>query len=65
LTAQTTDDYELTPGYSLEWDQKKRKVLIKQEPWVVKDDDGVDSYSLLPHPIVVAMIKQVADVLDL
>lgn len=65
VAKETADDYEITPGYSLEWDRKNKKVIVKEEPWVVKDDNGVDSYSLLAPAVVVSMIKQIADVLDL
>ncbi|MDO8663687.1 MAG: nucleoside monophosphate kinase [Candidatus Wildermuthbacteria bacterium] len=59
------DDYEITPGYVFNWDSKKKKVEIKEEPWVVKDDEGVDSYSLMPPPVVVSLIKQIVQVLGL
>ncbi len=57
------DDYEITPGYRYELDGEKVKVI--EEPYVVKDDDGIESYSLLPAPVGVALIKQVAQVLGL
>ncbi|MFA5355562.1 MAG: nucleoside monophosphate kinase [Candidatus Paceibacterota bacterium] len=59
------DDYEITPGYSYKWDAKKKKVEIQEKPWVVKDDEGKDSYSLMPPPVVVSMIKQMVKVLGL
>ncbi len=58
------DDYEITPAYSYERDASG-KIKIIESPWVVKDDDGVDSYSLLPAPVALAMIKQIAEVLEL
>ena len=51
------DDYEITPGYNYEWGANG-KVKVKESQWVVKDDGGNDSYSLLPPPIVVSFIKQ-------
>lgn len=57
------DDYELTPAYRYELEGEKVKVI--EEPWTVKDDDGVLSYSLLPAPVAVALIKQTAQVLGL
>lgn len=57
------DDYELTPAYRYELEGGKVKVI--EEPWTVKDDDGVLSYSLLPAPVAVALIKQTVQVLDL
>ncbi len=57
------DDYEITPAYHYELDDKGN-VKIVEKPWVVKDDDGVPSYSLFSAPVVVALIKHVAKVLD-
>jgi adenylate kinase family enzyme len=59
------DDYEITPEYIFEVDKKSKKVKIKERPWVVKDNDGIPSYSLLPPPVVVSLIKQLADVFNL
>jgi adenylate kinase family enzyme len=59
------DDYEITPIYDYEWDKKTKIVRIKEKPWVVLDDDGVPSYSLLPPPVVVSLIKQMVEVLGL
>lgn len=56
------DGYELTPAY----DYKLRAdgtVETIESPWVIKDDDGVESYSLLPAAVCVSLIKQVAQVL--
>jgi len=58
------DDYELTPAYRYEL-QSDGSVKTIEERWVVKDDEGVDSYSLLPAAVVVTMLKQVAEVLGL
>lgn len=63
--AETVDDYEITPSYRYEWDRAAAEVRVLEEPWVVKDDEGVDSYSLLPPAIVVSFIKQTARVLGL
>lgn len=59
------DDYELTPEYSFSWDPKKRVVNVIEKHWTVKDDNGVESYSLLAPPVVVVMIKQLVEVLGL
>jgi len=59
------DNYEITPEYVLEWDTKEKKVKISQKPWVVLDDEGVESFSLLPQPVVVSLIKQMVDVFNL
>ena len=57
------DEYEITPKYSYRWDKTRQKVEVKKRPWVVKDDEGLPSYSLLPAPVVVSLIKQLADFL--
>lgn len=59
------DDYEITPGYRYEWEESKKEVRVIEEPWVVNDDDGVPSYSLLPAAVVVSFIKQVSGALGL
>jgi len=59
------DDYEITPEYSFKWNSKKRKVEVIEKTWTVKDDNGVESYSLLAPPVVVSMIKQLVEALDL
>ncbi|XOA42875.1 MAG: nucleoside monophosphate kinase [Candidatus Nealsonbacteria bacterium] len=63
--ANFVDDYEITPEYIFEWDKKIKKVKIKEKPWVVTDDEGVSSYSLLPPPVVVSLIKQLVDVFNI
>lgn len=62
--AEFVDDYEITPAYSYELEASGR-VKTAEGPWTVKDDEGVDSYSLLPAPVALAMIKQIADILNL
>ncbi len=61
---EVVDDYEITPEYYYELDDKN-KVQIMERPWQVKDNKGVPSYSLMPPPVVVSMIKQIASVLHL
>ena len=58
------DDYEITPGYRYELEEGGN-VKVIEEPWTIKDDAGEDSYSLLPAPVAVALIKQTAQVLGL
>lgn len=57
------DNYEITPEYSFERTGEKIKVIEK--PWRVLDDNGVESVSLLSAPVVVALLKQLVDVLNL
>ena len=59
------DDYEVTPNYIFTHNEKTDEVTITEAAWVVKDDDGVDSYSLLAAPVVVALIKQLTKALNL
>lgn len=55
------DDYELTPEYVLRWDGKK--VQVMEKPWLVKDDGGVESYSLMAPAVTVSLLKQLREVL--
>jgi adenylate kinase family enzyme len=57
------DDDEITPEYSYSWEEKEKKVLVNEKSWTVKDDNGVESYSLLAAPVVVTLIKQLPDTL--
>jgi len=58
------DAYEITPEYVLTWDAKNEKVKVEEKPWKVKDDNGVESNSLLAPPVVVGLIKQLYGVLE-
>jgi adenylate kinase family enzyme len=59
------DKYEITPEYVLNWNVKDEKVEVAEKPWTIKDDNGVECYSLLAAPVVVAFIKQLVDVLEI
>jgi len=59
------DDYEITPEYSYKQDEKTKNIKIIEKPWQVLNNEGVPSYSLLPPPIVVSLIKQMVAVLHL
>lgn len=59
------DEYELTPEYVLNWDANRKKVTVVEKPWTVKDDNGVESNSLLAPPVVVALIKQLVEALEI
>jgi len=59
------DDYELTPEYAYRFSGKNKKIEIIEKPWQINDDKEVLSYSLMPPPVVVSMIKQMVDVLNL
>lgn len=62
-SSDLVDDYEITPTYSYELDQATGKVKINESPWVINNDEGVPSNSLLPPPVVLSLIKQLAPVL--
>lgn len=62
---QYIDRYEITPAYRYEWRADGGKVEVIEEPWVVSDNNGEPSYSLLPAAVAVALIRQTADVLGL
>ena len=57
------DDYEITPEYVFHWQEKENKVEVEEKPFIVKDDNGIPSYSLLAQPVVVSLIKQLAKIL--
>jgi len=59
------DNYEITPEYSFKWNSKAEKVDIMEKPWIIKDDNGIDCFSLLPAPVVLVMIKQLPEVLGI
>lgn len=59
------DEYEITPEYVYQWDEKEKKVITKERSWVIPDDEGEPSYSLLAPPVAVSLIKQIVEVLSL
>ena len=65
IAEEYVDKYEITPEYQYEWDKNNKKVKIIEKSWMVKDSEGVASYSLMPPPVVVSMIKQIVNVLGL
>jgi len=63
LASKLVDNYEITPEYYYQCDGNK--VVVKEKPWVILDDEGVPSYSLLPAQITLSLIKQLAKILNL
>jgi len=59
------DDYEITPAYSYSWDEGKKAVRVTEVPWIIKDDQGTESYSLLAPAVVVPLIKELVKALRL
>lgn len=64
MAKKHSDDYEITPAYRYVLD-KNQKPKIIEEPWTIKDDNGKVSYSLLPAPVAVSLIKQISKALHL
>ncbi|MFH1523014.1 MAG: nucleoside monophosphate kinase [Patescibacteria group bacterium] len=56
------DDYEITPEYVYELDQDENAKTI-EKPWIIKDDEGQEAYSLLAPPVAISLIKQLAKLL--
>ncbi len=65
VAKEYVDDYEITPGYRYGWNAAAKKTNVIEEPWVVSDDNGKPSISLLPAPVVVSFLHQVVKALDL
>ncbi len=63
IAFESFDDYEITPEYAYTWNKDKNEVEIEEKPWEITDDNGVVSFSLLPPPVVVSLIKQLADII--
>ncbi|MCA9389970.1 nucleoside monophosphate kinase [candidate division WWE3 bacterium] len=51
------DEYEITPEFVFDHNANN-EVEISTKPWVVKDSDGSDAYSLMAAPVVLSFIKQ-------
>lgn len=62
---EIADDYEITPEYSYEYDEKNNKVNVIKKPYIVEDDEGIEVYSLLAPPVALTLIKQLVKVLSL
>ena len=59
------DDYEITPEYVYNWNEKEGKVETSEKPWEILDDEGVACNSLMPPPVVVSLIKQLVKALGI
>jgi len=55
------DDYEITPSY--EYKLNGEQVEVMETPYVVKDDEGIGSYSLMAPAVVISLVKQLYSVL--
>ena len=65
LASKYVDNYEITPEYCFQWDEKNEKVEIKERPWLIKNNEGEELVSLLAQPVVVSLIKQMVQVLKI
>lgn len=65
LAKNYIDDYEITVEYSCQLDPKTNQIKISEKPWVIKDDQGKDAYSLQASPVAISLIKQLVKVLNL
>ncbi len=63
--ATSVDEYELTPEYHYQRNPETGEIKTLEKPWTVKDDAGVESYSLMPSAVALSLIKQVATTLGL
>ncbi len=61
---ELVNDYEITPEYSYRVDENGQVEKI-EKPWQIKNDEGVEAYSLLAPPLVVSLIKQLVDALEI
>lgn len=61
----TVDPYEITPAYKYHYNEQTQEVEISEEPWIIPDDQGVDSFSLLAAPVVLSLIVQIHAILGL
>lgn len=59
------DEYEITPEYNYEFDKTSGKVKTIEKPFVVKDDEGVEVYSLLAPPVTLALLRQLVEILGI
>lgn len=59
------ENYEITPEYYYEYDENTKTANTLERPYGVKDDEGVEVYSLLAPPVALSLIKQLAKILEL
>lgn len=56
------DEYEITPEFYYEKNESG-EIITHTRPWVVKDDNGIESVSLMAPAVVISLIKQLAAIL--
>ena len=62
---ELTDQYELTPAFSYEWDKAKKKVKVIERPWTVEDEEGEKVHSLMAPAVMISFLHQLVEVLGL
>ncbi len=62
---ELVDDYEITPEYYYEYDEMNKTVKTLERPYTVKDDEGVEVFSLLAPPVALSLIRQLVKALNL
>ncbi len=62
---ELVNDYEITPEYVITRDKETKEVKTEEKPWVFTDDEGQDSYSLMPSPVIVSFVRQLIDIFDI
>ena len=63
VAGQYVDDYEITPEFVYELGPDGQ-VKVSEKSWTIKDDEGVESNSLMAPPVALALIKQLAGVIE-
>jgi len=63
IARQYVDDYEITPEFVYKLGADGR-VEVSEKSWTVKDDEGVEAYSLMAPPVALALIKQLAGIIE-
>jgi adenylate kinase family enzyme len=63
--AELTDEYELTPEFYYEYDAATKTVKTLERPFTVKDDEGVEVYSLMAPAVIISLVRQLVKVLGL
>ncbi len=62
---ETVDNYEITPEFYYERDENTGEIKTLERPFTVKDDEGVEVYSLMAPAVILSLIKQLVKILGL
>ncbi|WKZ31085.1 MAG: nucleoside monophosphate kinase [Candidatus Dojkabacteria bacterium] len=61
IVGEMVDDFEITKEYV--YSGKGKDITVEQKEWIMIDDNGIESVSLLPSAVVVEFIKQLHSIL--